>query len=130
MIEEWINKWFYRVKTIIHWMIIFILFLLLIDSMIGFLWNWVPTLLHPYLIMSQIHAIITDMFSVLLMYELFVLSRIVSPQHLLDLVITIVAREAILNVEATLFFFDVVAFSVLLLIRLSWNRWGRAEAED
>ncbi len=114
----------------IRWVIVALILLTLILGVIGFAERWSELLLHPETVLTQFRNITEDIFSLLLVYEILDLIRTLSPNRLMDVILTVLARKILLSVNETHLAIDVAAFCGILLVRLLWTRLGSPYDED
>ncbi|RIV21012.1 hypothetical protein D2Q93_11030 [Alicyclobacillaceae bacterium I2511] len=113
----------------IRWVIVALILLTLILGIIGFAERWAELLVHPESALTNFRNITEDIFSLLLVYEILDLIRTLSPNRLMDVILTVLARKILLSVNETQLAIDVVAFCAILLVRLLWSRLGKPEEE-
>ncbi|WAH38471.1 hypothetical protein [Alicyclobacillus dauci] len=122
--KEHINK-LRHMMTYARWVIVGILLAVLVIEIIGFIVKWSPLVLHPETIFHSYHDLTDDIFSILVTYEIFDLLYTLSPTRLMDVVLLTIARKVVLAPNETGVIQAIIAFSVLLVIRLAWDKFSR-----
>ncbi|MDP9729089.1 hypothetical protein ACOJUR_13825 [Alicyclobacillus tolerans] len=107
----------------IRFAIVGILFAALLIGIVGFIIRWGELLNHPEIVLTHFRSLTEDIFSLLLVYEILELIRTLSPTHLTDFILTVLARKMILSLQDSAIFPEVASFSLLLVIRLAWAIW-------
>ncbi|GMA62006.1 hypothetical protein NZD89_19960 [Alicyclobacillus fastidiosus] len=111
--------------TYARWVIVALLLLVLIFDIIGFIVKWSQFALHPAKIIDSYPDLTDDIFSILVIYEIFDLLYTLSPTRLMDVVLLTIARKVVLSPGHAGLMQYVVAFAILLVIRLAWYRFTK-----
>ncbi|WP_054971146.1 hypothetical protein [Alicyclobacillus ferrooxydans] len=114
-----------KATVYVRWAIVTIMLVILVWGIIGFLVKWGGIVVHPQSILASFRAIINDLFSILLVYELLDLLRTLSPHRLMDFVLLVLARKIVLSTGDVYLLTDIIAFSILILVRLIWRRFSK-----
>jgi hypothetical protein len=93
-------------------------------SIIGFIMKWSELLFHPEWIFNEFHLVIENLFSIFVVYEFLQLFRTLSPNVLMEIVLLVLARKIVLSSDISFFLNEVIAFVILLIVRLIWQRFG------
>ncbi|WAH35036.1 hypothetical protein [Alicyclobacillus dauci] len=119
-----------KVKHLIayaRWLIVVVLLLVLIIEIISFIIKWSQLAAYPEVIINSYHELADDIFSVLVVYEIFDLLYTLSPTRLMDVVLLTIARKIVLAPSETGLVQSVISFAILLIIRLVWYRFSKHE---
>lgn len=108
-----------------RWIIVLIILMVLAFEIVGFIFKWAPFIFHPPLFINSYHNIISDLFSILVTYEIFDLLYTLSPSRLTDVVLLAIARKIVLASSENGLIQTISAFSVLLLVRLAWYAYDQ-----
>lgn len=123
------NRTIARVTTWIRPTVSALLLLLIAIGVVGFIVKWYPLVKHPDHIFADFYPVVDELFSLLLLYEILNLLRSLSPKRLIDVLLTILARQIILTQGGPTFMWKAVVFGMLFVLRLLWNRFSRPEDE-
>jgi len=126
----WWNKMFNKVTAWVQPTVSLMILLLLGVGIVGFFMRWYPIVLHPQNLFADFYPVVDELFSLLLLYEILNLLRSLSPKRLLDVLLTILAREIILSQGSNYFVSKGIVFSILFILRLLWNRFSRSEDHE
>lgn len=116
--------WIERSKMLVHLIrpsIVVIIVLLIIIGLVDFLIRWSMLILHPGILFTDFYAIVDDLFSLLLLYEVLDLLRYLSPIRLLDLLLTIFARKLLLSPGNPTLSEYMWVFVVVFVLRMIWT---------
>lgn len=103
-----------------RWVIVVIILLVLSVEIIGFIVKWGPHVLSPLTFLNSYHNVISDLFSILVTYEIFDLLYTLSPVRLMDVILLTIARKIVLASPQEGLIQPVSAFCLLLIVRLAW----------
>lgn len=102
----------------LRWAIIGIILLTVIIGIIGFAMKWSELVIHPELFLGSVRTIIEDIFSLLMVYEILDLIRTLSPNRLMDVLLTVLARKILLSTNEAALAIDIGAFVLILIPRI------------
>ncbi|MCI0183002.1 MAG: hypothetical protein OWR52_03985 [Acidibacillus sp.] len=108
----------------IRWAIVALILFTLVMGVIGFAAQWGEFLFHPELFLTNYRKMTEDIFSLLLVYEILDLIRTLSPNRLMDVILTVLARKILLSMNDEHLAIEVGAFCLILIVRLLWTRYG------
>ncbi|UOF89792.1 hypothetical protein LSG31_18235 [Fodinisporobacter ferrooxydans] len=116
--EQKISRFGRRLLLYIRWMIVALILLTLFIGVIGFVIKWGEIIIHPEHFLANFRTIAEDIFSLVLIYEILDLIRTLSPNRLMDVLLTVLARKILLSTNEIHLAIDVAAFVVILIPRL------------
>ncbi|MCY0887695.1 MAG: hypothetical protein OWQ59_04475 [Alicyclobacillaceae bacterium] len=118
--ENWLEHSGHKVFLYIRWVIVFIILCSLVLGIAGFLAKWAVYVLKPQAFLGHFPSVAEDIFWLLLVYEIVDLVRTLSPDRLMDVLLTVLARKILLSADEQNLALEVGAFTVVLLVRLAW----------
>lgn len=113
----------------IRWTVVIFLLIILFLGLVGFVLKWAWLVYRPQMVFAEFYPVVDDLFSLLLMYEMLDLLRTLSPNRLLDLLLTIMARKILLSRQDSSLILETVVFSILLGLRVLWSRFSRPKSQ-
>ncbi len=112
----------------LRWLIEVLILITLAFGIIAFLAHWSELVQHPALILSHLHEVLDDIFTLVLFVEMRDLFRHLSPPRLLDIVATVMARQLALSHSLNGMLPAAVAIAVIVVVRGLWTRFfGKEE---
>ncbi|PWI58702.1 hypothetical protein [Sulfoacidibacillus thermotolerans] len=119
-----------QILLYIRWAIVGLILFTLALGLVGFAAQWGEFLFHPGLFLSNYRKMTEDIFSLLLVYEILDLIRTLSPNRLMDVILTVLARKILLAINDEHLVVEVGAICVILIVRLLWTRYGGLPEES
>lgn len=114
----------------LRWLIEVLILITLAFGIIAFLAHWSELVQHPALILSHLHEVLDDIFTLVLLVEMRDLFRHLSPPRLLDIVATVMARQLALSHSLDGMLPAAGAIAVIIVVRGLWTRFlGKEEPE-
>ena len=114
----------------LRWLIEVLILITLAFGIIAFLAHWFELVQHPALILSHLHEVLDDIFTLVLLVEMRDLFRHLSPPRLLDIVATVMARQLALSHNLDGMLPAAGAIAVIIVVRGLWTRFfGKEEPE-
>ena len=123
--EQKISRFGRRLLLYIRWMIVALILFTLFIGVIGFIIKWGEIVIHPEHFLNNFRTIAEDIFSLVLIYEILDLIRTLSPNRLMDVLLTVLARKILLSTNELHLAIDVAAFIVILVPRMLLIFWTK-----